>query len=127
MRKYLIVLLAFLFISCNTSVNSPSSETKSDSESRDSATTTVSYSKLKVENKLSSGQFIYLVELPNYTISPLEIRSGESATFELNKGMYYYENVTIHIRYGAVRSSFSEIYVRKNFKDGETTVVTVGN
>ena len=127
MRKYLIVLLAFLFIGCNTSVNSPSSETKPDSESRDSSTTTVSYPKLKVENRLPSGQFISLIELPNYTISPLEIRSGESATFELNKGLYYYENVTIYIKYGVSRFNNNEIYVRKNFKDGETTVVTVSN
>ena len=126
MRKYLIVLLAFLFIGCNTSVNSPSSETKSDSESRDSTTTTVSYPKLKVENKKNTSEVIYVIELPNYKIEPVAIASGESATFELINGMLQYENVTIKVSYAVSRSdTFRSVYFRKNFKDGETTVLTL--
>ena len=130
MRKYLIILFAgFLFFSCKASTDIPEStnnETEStDSDSRDTSSQTKSYPKLKVENNKTNVEFIFLVELPNYTISPLEIRGGESMTFELNKGMYCYTNVTVHLNYGASRSYHNDIYVRKDFADGQTTVITL--
>ena len=121
MRKYLfLILIALFFVGCKA--NTDLSETNTES-TRDSGTK--SYPKLKVENKKEGGQFIFLVELPNYRIEPLEIRSGESMTFELNQGLYCYENVTVHINYGATRSHHNDIYIRKNFADGQTTVITL--
>lgn len=130
MKKYLfLILIALFFVGCKANTDLPeqaitenkdsSGETTRDSESQKQ------YPKLKVENKKEGGQFIFLVELPNYRIEPLEIRSGESMTFELNQGLYCYENVTVHINYGASRSYHNDIYFRKNFADGQTTTITL--
>ena len=131
MRKYLMILLVgFIFFGCkaNTDISETTTNTESKStgsESRDSSSQTKSYPKLKVENNKTSGEFIFLVELPNYIISPLEIRSGESMTFELNKGMYCYNNVTVHLNYGFNRNYHNDVYVRKDFADGQTTTITL--
>lgn len=118
MRKYLIILLiAFCFVGCKANADFSVGKTEE----------TVSYPKLKVENNKTNGEFIFLIELPNYYISPVEIRSGESMIFELNQGLWSYENVTVHIRYGMTRSHMNDIYPRVNFTDGETTTIKLGN
>ena len=117
-RFYFITLLIFaLFLTGCKNVTTPQQENPTVQQK--------SYPKLKVENKRSTGDFIFLVELPNYTISPLEIRSGESMTFELTEGLWCYENVTVLVQYGSNRSAQNRLYVRKNFADGQTTVVTL--
>jgi len=124
MRKYLVILfIALCFVGCKANTDLPET-TNTESTTRDSGSQK-QYPKLKVENKKTTGEFIFLVELPNYRIEPLEIRSGESMTFELNQGLYYYENVTVHINYGASRSYHNDVYVRKNFADGQTTTITL--
>ena len=120
MRKYLfLILIALFFVGCKANTDLPETTNTESTESQKQ------YPKLKVENKKTTGDFIFLVELPNYRIEPLEIRSGESMTFELNQGLYCYENVTVHINYGASRSHHNDIYIRKNFADGQTTTITL--
>ena len=128
MRKYLfLILIAIFFIGCKANTDLPeTNNTESESGSRDTTTNqTKNYPKLKVENNKTNGDFIFLIELPDYNIEPVEIRGGESMTFELYRGLVCYENVTIHLRYGGTRKSFNDVYVRKNFADGQTTTVTL--
>lgn len=121
MRKYLfLILIALFFVGCKA--NTDLSETNTES-TRDSGTK--SYPKLKVENKKTNNECIFSIELPNYKIEPLEIRNGESMTFELSEGLWCYENVTVSLRYGLYRSNQNFAYVRKNFADGQTTTVTL--
>lgn len=120
MRKYLfLILIALFFVGCNANTDLPETTNTESTESQKQ------YPKLKVENKKTTGEFIFLVELPNYRIEPLEIRSGESMTFELSEGLWCYENVTVSLQYGASRNYQNFVYVRKNFADGQTTVVTL--
>ena len=120
MRKIIFILsLCFVFVACsNNSV--PTQE-----ETRVSGSQTTNYPKLKVENKKTNNECIFSIELPNYKIEPLEIRNGESMTFELSEGLWCYENVTVSLRYGLLRSHQNFVYVRKNFADGQTTVITL--
>ena len=84
-----------------------------------------SYPKLKVENKTTTTNYvIFSVKLPNNDISPVEIDKGESATFELINGMFYYDNVTVRLEYGVSRNASSYRYYKANFVDGKTTVIT---
>ena len=117
MRKYLIILLiAFCFVGCKANADFSVGKTEE----------TVSYPKLKVENKKNTSEVIYVIELPNYKIEPVAIASGESATFELINGMLQYENVTIKVSYAVSRSdTFRSVYFRKHFADGQTTTVTL--
>lgn len=122
MRKYLfLILIALFFVGCKANVDIP---TSTQTENRDSEPTK-SYPKLKVVNNKTNNHCIFLVELPEYTISPLEIRKGESMTFELNKGLLCYENVTVRLRYGLNRQSCNDYYTRVNFTDGMITTVTL--
>ena len=120
MKKYFIVLIALSFVffaGCKTSVNNPQ-VVEENEESKP-------YPMLKVENKKTTGNFIFLIELPNYKISPLEIRGGESMTFELCNGMLSYKNVTVMIQYGLGRNYQNYYYERVNFENGKTTVITL--
>ncbi len=124
MRKYLfLILIALFFVGCKANTDLPET-TNTESTTRDSGSQK-QYPKLKVENKKTNGDFIFIIELPDYNITPVEIRGGESMTFELNRGLLSYENVTIHLRYGATRSHFNDVYVRKDFADGQTTTITL--
>ncbi len=84
---------------------------------------TVSYPKLCIVNKGTAT--IHSVVLPSYDISPVQIRENESMTFELNHGMYSYENVTVRITYSYYRSSNQALDYRVDFENGKTTVINV--
>ncbi len=127
MKKYLfLILIALFFIGCKANTDLPeTTNTESESDSRDTTNQTKSYPKLKVENKKADNN-IYKVELANYIIEPLAIAPNESVTFELINGMLYYDNVTIKVSYSVSRgSTFQYAYFRKNFADGQTTTITL--
>ena len=121
MRKYiLIILIPLCFVGCKANADITAPTTKTETRNGESIK---SYPKLKIINKKSVH--IFSIELPEYTISPLDILGGESMTFELNKGLLCYENVTVHLKYGSNRYSSSDYYTRVNFADGQTTVITL--
>ena len=113
MKKILILIISclFLVVGCK--------KTTDDAVSNSSS---VAYPKLKVVNDMrNTGVYIWKVELVNYKFEPLEILGGESQTFSLENGMPA-ENENIYIRVYHSQNT-SGISIKKNFTDGETTVV----
>ena len=106
-----IIAIALTFTAC-------------DEDNENDIVPAVEYPSLKVVNE-KSGTFIYAVRLNGYEFTYLNIDSGSSQTFALDKGMSGgYEDINIIVSYNdGYRNRVAGIAV--NFYKGETTTVTL--
>ena len=108
----MIKILLFVYMFCV--INACDSE--SDSKEQ--------YPSLKVVNQRSS-RIIKSVELVNYEFNSLSIATGNSQIFALDNGMPGgYQDINITVMYGSGTANWF-ISNQYDFKDGETTIVTL--
>ena len=124
MKKVFLITLVFIFgalcfIGCKA--NTDVTESNNGKESGRQSTF------LKVENQDNSYTILAIV-LQNNNISPIEIRTGESMTFELCNPLYNYNDVVIAITWGTGRETYDiqrTRYVKASFIKGKTTTISI--
>ena len=82
------------------------------------------YPSLKIMNQVSDSRYISSVRLVGYEFNNLNITSGNSQTFALDKGMAGgYENINITVSYRTPYVPSNSISTSINFNKGEITTI----